>query len=331
MAEKKTNFVKLDAPRVHNSWILIRAGLKFFSRYPQALAPLLITWLIYAISVLVIECWINWDALAFWPALALLFLIVCWFSALLSFSFAVLLELIMQHESGQEMDIFKAYRNFFGCGFVRLLPMALIWLLVWFILLIIQAFLLKDKNRAQDEKLTAENAARTLIGFDGNFTLLRAFLEALERGIRMIVFLVIPAIIWENLPTKAAVKKSLIVFRRHLVHFMAGFGLAEVATLIVFVPLAVTLKLADMAEASFPLAVWYLVSLYIAFTWSFSFYLEQVFLAELYFWHLAWENQMAQAQAGGHPIPEFDQIKLPLLLDENPDLIKSSESVEKRS
>jgi hypothetical protein len=67
---------------------------------------------------------------------------------------------------------------------------------------------------------------------------------------------------------------------------------------------------------------WTVVFIYIAFAWSFSIYLEQMFCAELYLWHLKWEDAIRVAKQKGRKGPtSISQVKKPCLLDEVNDLI----------
>ena len=59
-----------------------------------------------------------------------------------------------------------------------------------------------------------------------------------------------------------------------------------------------------------------------AFAWSFTIYLEQMFTAELYLWSLKWEQAVHKAQQENKPLPELIDVPRPSILDEVPDLLE---------
>lgn len=60
--------------------------------------------------------------------------------------------------------------------------------------------------------------------------------------------------------------------------------------------------------------------IYCAFVWSFALFLEQIFVAELYLWHLIWEREVKVAQERGEAEPALADVKHPCVLDDVPDL-----------
>lgn len=74
-----------------------------------------------------------------------------------------------------------------------------------------------------------------------------------------------------------------------------------------------------------PEYAWVLTIMYIAFVWSYSVYLEQMFAAGLYLWHMKWERAVGNAQRDGTPIPSMRQIPQPSILDDVHELIEKPE------
>ncbi len=298
---------------IKNGWELVIESIKIFIHYPKFLVPLVISWLIYAPTLLYLKYFFNGDAYSSLQLFLIIFGIIFIFAFILSFSCSVLLELIQQFESHQKMRLAKAFVDTLAHNTTRILPIVFVWTIIWFILLIIEALLSKAKNRGK-ESFNAENAAKTLAG-DKEFSLSGAFVRALEKGIRMVVFLILPAIAWENLSFIQAVKKGIAVFRANLVAFATGFMLTEFAGVIILLPLALLFYISDTMKVMFADWVWIAVIIYTAFAWSYSIYLEQMFAAHLYLWHLKWEKEAKRAQEEGRRIPAITDVPKPSLLD----------------
>lgn len=311
---------------IKNGWDLIKESIKVFNHHPKFLIPLLITWSIYAPIILYLKYSFNWDAYSTQQIFLIVFGIIFVFAFLLAFSCSMLLELIQQLETGQKMSLSKSFGYTLGQNTIKLIPIVFIWAVIWFILTVIQA-LLSRKLRGSDEKeaFTAENAAKTLAGFQ-SFSFSRAFFEALKKGVRMVIFLILPAIAWENLSFTKAIKKGFAVFRAHLSEFVTGFVLTEAVTAIIFLPPALLFYITGKMEISLPDYVWYITIVYVAFAWSYSIYLEQMFTAELYLWHMKWEKEAKKAQEEGRHIPSMREVQRPSVLDEVHELIEKTTS-----
>lgn len=310
---------------IKNGWDLIKESIKVFNRHPKFIVPLLITWLVYAPIILYLKYWFDWDAFTGSQILLIVFGIVFVFAFLLAFSCSMLLELIQQLESGEQMSVTKSFGHTLSHNVIRILPLVLVWAVIWFILLIIQALLSKKKGKGEKESVSAENAAKTLAGYQ-SFSLSRAFFKALEKGVRMVMFLILPAIAWENLSFWQSVKKGIAVFKAHLSEFVTGFVLTGVAAMIIFLPPAILFYISDEAEVMFPDWVWVATIIYIAFAWSYSIYLEQMFTAELYLWNRKWEKEVAKARQEGRATPTLREVPRPSILDEVYELVEKTEA-----
>ncbi len=305
---------------LENGWGLIKESIRVFNRYPKFIIPLLITWLIYAPIILCLKYWFDWDAYTSSQIFLIIFGIIFCFAFLLSFSCSILLELIQQLETGQQISVMSAFRHTLLYNTIKILPVVFVWTIIWFILLVVQALLSKDKKRER-KSFSAKNAAKTLAGYE-EFSFSKAFFKALEKGVRMVVFLILPAIAWENLSFRKSVKKGFAVFKSNLSVFTTGFVFTGLITAIIFLPPAFLFFISDKMEISFPEWVWVLTIVYIAFAWSYSIYLEQMFTAGLYLWNLKWEKEVARAQTENKPIPSLNDIPRPSLFDEVKDLLQ---------
>jgi hypothetical protein len=304
---------------VKNGWQLIKESIKVFNRYPKFIIPLLVTWLFYALIVLYLEYCFNYDGYTGFQIFLIVFGIIFVFAFLLSFSCSMLLELIQQIESGKEMSVVSAFKYTLTYNTIKILPIVFIWTIVWVVLIVIQAILSKSKKRGKTS-FSAENAAKTLAGFQ-EISFSKAFFEVLEKGFRMVIFLILPAISWENLSFWKSVKKGIGVFKSNLSVFVTGFVLTSLASFIIFLPPALLFYISEELKISFPDWVWVITIIYISFAWSYSIYLEQMFTAELYLWNYKWEKEVVKAQAENRPIPKLNDIPRPSILDEVNDLL----------
>lgn len=304
-------------------WQLILATLKILQRYPLFLIPIIIVWAIYAPIIIYLKYFFPWSSYSFGVDLGVVFFTLFIFSFIILFSCSVVLELIQQLETGKRLSLIGAFQETISKNMKKILPIALIWAIIWFILTIIEALLSKKKKGR--EEFNAENAAKTLAGY-GEFSFSRAFIEALEKGIRMVVFLILPAVAWEDLSFIMAIKKGFRVLKAHLAEFASGYALTYAAAVIVFLPPAIIFELGTGRHGNpplihFPDSVWTGVIIYIGFAWSFCMYLEQMFTASLYLWHLKWEKKVEVAKQQNQPLPDFKDVEQPSLLDNVPDLL----------
>jgi preprotein translocase subunit SecG len=307
-------------------WRLIVHSLNVFKAYPTFLVPILAVWTLYAPAVLYLRYGYRWNAHSPAIDLAVVFLFIFALSFCILMSCAVVLDMIRQIESGAP-SLSKAVAKAFGQDMVRLLPLAAVWALVWFALTLVEAIFSK-KDSSENETLTAQHAAETIANYR-DFSFSGAFIDALKKGVRMVVFLIMPAIVWENLDFYAATKKGLAVLRAHLSDFGAGYALTYAAAAVVFLPPAIILELGTGRHgnppiAHFPDSVWAATIIYMGLAWSFSIYLEQMFMAQLYLWHMTWEESVSRAKLTHQPAPAFDEVARPELLAKTPGLFAPS-------
>lgn len=318
---------------IANGWDMFKESLRVFVKFPVMMFPLLLVWCIYAPMILYMKYGLKWEKFSQNESIMIVMAFIFSFAFLLAISCSVLLELIQQIETGKEPDLLKAGFDTFAFNLIKMIPIVIVWTILWTVLAIISALLRKRNNRGDDDdtsEFNAQNAAQTLAGADGGkFSLSSYFIDALNKGIRMIVFLILPGIAWENLGCFDAVQKGFRIFKLHLYEFASGFVLTEFASFIIFFPVALMFALGIGKKGHSPIIVfpeyaWYLAMVYIAFAWSYSIYLEQMFVAELYLWHKKWEREFEALRASGDMRPfSFYDVKRPSLLDDTPDLIEN--------
>lgn len=308
---------------IKNGWGLIKHSIKVFEAYPKLLAPLLISWVFYGAIILYVEFGINIEALEGSQPLLLVFAIILAFAFLLTFSASVLLEMIEQHESGEQISLSTAFKDTFVKNSYRLLPIVFVWTVIWFIVVLIEAMLSSDDSSGDgDQELTAENAAQTLAGSEDASFLSLSF-DALKKGVRMIVFLVLPAVVWEQKGPWQSIKRGLSVFKNNLSAFATGYVLTGAISFLVFLPIGLVLVGHSEMGMKVPQWGWLLVIAYTAFAWSYKMYLEQMFTASLYLWYLKWEEVAATAENAGRARPSMDEVPRPSLLDNTDEFVSS--------
>lgn len=241
---------------------------------------------------------------------------------LLTLSCSILLELVQQVETAQKPNLAKAIEETLNKNLIKIVPLALIWATIWFILVVIEAFL-RRKERNREDEYTPENVARTLSGAD-TASWWRISFDLLHKGIRMIVFLIMPAFAWENLSFYKSMKKGILVLRSHLMEFGTRFTITYVAAAVLFLPVAIAFMIRKYTGFVFPDWFWLLVIIYIGFAWSYSMYLEQMFMADMYLWHMKWEEACKRAKKKGEELPwGLWAVPKPSIIDEVPDLLRN--------
>ena len=304
-------------------WGLLVHSLNVFKAYPSFLLPILTVWIIYAPTVLYLKYGYQWNQHSLEDDLGVIALFLFGLSFLILMSCAVVLEMIRQIEDGNP-SLIRAISKALGKDMIRVLPLSIVWATIWFLLTLIEAFLPKKKESNDDATLTAQNAAATIANYR-DFSLSAAFFDALKKGVRMVMFLIMPAIAWENLSFLAATKKGLSVLRAHLGDFGSGYALTYAAAAIVFLPPWIIFQLGTGRHGNpppihFPDSVWVGTTIYVGLAWSFCIYLEQMFMAQLYLWHMKWESKVELAKEEHQPVPEFQSVGRPELLVKTPGL-----------
>jgi hypothetical protein len=312
---------------IKNGWALIKESIRIFNRYPKFIIPLLISWCIYAPIIIYLKFFFNESAFSDSQIYLVVFGIIFIFSLILSFSGTVLLELIQQLEAGEKLSILKALGSALKRDGVKILPLVLMWAIIWFCLLVLEAFFSR-RRRDSNTSFSLENSARTLGGSSASSASMN-FFEGLQKGVRMLMFLILPAIAWEDLNFFEAVQKGWNIFTSRFAEFATGYVLTTLATSVVFLPPAILFVIANRGDIIFPDWVWVLTIIYIAFAWSYSIYLEQMFVAELYLWQMKWEEKALEAQEMGQEIPIFKNIPPPTLL-QGPSYIMAMEPPNKQ-
>lgn len=299
---------------VEDGWELIKESIKVFNQHPKFIVPLIFTWLVYAPIILFVKFWLQYQDFSFFETLLIVTGIIFIFTFILSFSCSMLLEMVQQIESGEKMSLTKSFIGTLG-NLYKMSPLIIAWTVVWVILLFLQALTSRRRERSQKDEFNAENVAKALSP-SGEISWSNLSFSLLQKGIRMVVFLILPSIAWEKLSFEQSVRKGIFAFKNHLSTFATGFTLTWLAAGLIFLPPGIIIYITSELELSLPDPIWITIIIYSAFAWSYSIYLEQMFSAELYLWNLKWEKEAVKAQSEGKTIPYLSDIPMPSVLDE---------------
>lgn len=307
---------------IKNGAGLISASFKTFRQYPILLFPIFVVWLIYAPLIIYFKWHFNWDLYNNKAQFMILFLIIYFLAFILSISCSVMLELLQQKETGKKFNLTKAVLITFSYNLVPIMLLSLVWSFVWFILVVIKIFTKKKNSGSEEENV--ENVARTLSGGSDSFATFS--IDLMLKGIRMVVFLIIPAFAWENKGIRKSISRGFEILGQRKAEFLGGFTLSLAVEFIIFLPAGIMFYLSDKGM-EFPDWSWFICIFYVGLAWSYSIYLEQMFAAELYLWQMAFEKEVAiwskkKSEYGDFKddYPDFSKIRRPSIIDNIPDL-----------
>jgi hypothetical protein len=284
---------------VSQGWQIFKQTLAVLKKFPVLAAPLFLAWMIMASVVLLFR---YYDL-----SIGLVFLAVFIVAYSLSAACILMLELMQQIESGKNTSLAKAIGQFIGNDSIKAIPIALIWSVIWFIILILRAMTRKDSDKGEP---SVADAGRTLSGLNTPFSWIGLGLDMLEKLLRMAIFSMLPAIAWEDLGPWQAAKRGSKVIRQHPTQFLTNYGLTAAAGTLMAIPL-IPIAVLDEQHVSLPPWLWIVVIIYSGIIWTIEMYLEQMSVALLYLWHLKWEKAGARG--------DLSSVAQPDLLDDVPE------------
>src|SRR5437867_1443476 len=122
-------------------WALLAHSLRVFRKHPIFIIPILITWCAYAPSIIYLKYFFPWQRYNVGEDLAVVFLEIFLISLLVLASCTLMLEMIRQMEMGNRPSLLKATGRLVGKDMAGVIPLALIWAVIWFILTLIEMLL----------------------------------------------------------------------------------------------------------------------------------------------------------------------------------------------
>jgi len=237
------------------------------------------------------------------------------------------LEMIQQIESNKPANLGRCVKEVLNEGLARALPVLFVWALLWFLLAVVQSFTRRKNAEDSNGKFSTENAAKALAGYRPQFSFSDGLFHALKKSGRIVVFLILPAIAWEELWPMDAMRRGLHILKAHLSTFASGFALTEMASYTVFLPASILMYFSVNSEVVLPDELWIGIIIYSAFAWSFSIFIEQMFAAQLYLWHLKWIQATQDAATSSLKLPKFEDVPPPSILDDVPEFISLGNSL----
>jgi hypothetical protein len=269
-----------------SAWGLFTRSIGILFRNPILIVPLFCSWVVFASTIVYTRFYLPLPSSLGQDLLYTIMLII-FLSLIICSANLMMLEFMQQIESGQKISIKRALKETFGIDFIRMVPIAMIWSVLWFIIVILRG-LTSRKKRSDKPKISPEEIAETLADPNwGPFSWFGLGLNLMEKLIRMVVFLMLPAIAWENASPLSASRKAFDTIRQHPAQFIANYSLSVAVTTVIAIPLAFILTLAARG-VNFSSGVWVGIIIWEGIVWTIGVYLEQMSGAMLYLWHLKW-------------------------------------------
>ena len=306
---------------ITNGSAIIAVSIQGAFKFPRLFVPLIFCWLLYAPILVYLYFDFPWENYGFSTQLVVFFLWILFLSSILSLSCFVLLELVRQIETNETQSFATALSTGVK-NTAHAFPIVIVWASIWFLISVVEMILdslTKQRWRSGDEERSLKGIAMTLGGYQ-EFSFSTVFFEALRKGVRMIAFLIFPAIAWEKKGIVESTKKGISVASTHFKHFAAGYALTWLAAFLIFLPASLLIWINEKFDFNYPDTLWMAIIIYIGFSWSLSMLIEQLFVAELYLWHLIWEKEKQAAYDRGDPEPSLEDVKRPSIIDGVPDM-----------
>jgi hypothetical protein len=286
-------------------WNLFIDSFKVLFKKPVLLIPIIFAWILVSALILYLRYFFPYPDDLF-LILTIIFGVIFLITMIVCAANLLMLELIQQMELGEKISLAKAVQESLIKDLLKVIPVALIWAIIWFLLLIIKVLTSKKKGGSRSEPSTRD-AARTLGGAEsGPFSWLKLGLSMFEKLVRMFIFLTLPAIAWEDKGPFSAFKRSFEVIRKHSMQFITSYTLTGIASIFMAIPLIIIFYLDDIG-VSFSSLFWTGVIIYEGIVWTLGIYLEQMSVGLLYLWHLKWVKNGS--------IGELTTVSKPDLLD----------------
>ncbi|MDH7517209.1 MAG: hypothetical protein QHH19_02550 [Candidatus Thermoplasmatota archaeon] len=295
--------------KLGEGWVLLADSFRFLRKKPIFLVPLFFSWIFVAAIVLILRYYIYFgiphSLEEFYLILLFIFLIIFLITLIICMANIVMLEFIQQIELGEKISFGKALKEAVILDSYKVIPVALIWAIVWFIILIIKVLTSKKKGRTSRPTPSPRDAALTLAGYNsGPFSWFKLGLRMFEKLFRMYIFLTLPAIAWENKGPFSAFKRSLEIIKKHPLQFLTTYTLTGVAAFFMAIPILIILLMVR-AGMDFPDLFWMGVIIYEGIVWTLGIYLEQMSVGLLYLWHLKWVKNGETGELSSVPRPDL--------------------------
>lgn len=295
------------ASKTTEGWKLFRDSFRFLRKKPVFVVPIFFSWIVVAAVVLYAQYYFEFPS-SILVGIGYVYLFLFLMTFIICIANVMMLEFMQQMEFGEKISFVKALKEALFLDLLKVIPVAVIWAIIWFLILIIRALTSKKKGKKTRAEPSLRDAARTLGGAkSGPFSWLNLGLKMFEKLIRMTVFLVLPAITWENKGPFSAFRKAVEIIKLHPIQFLTTYTLTGAAAVLMALPL-VPVFLLDELGVTFPDTFWFGIIIYEGIIWTLGVYLEQMSVGLLYLWHLKWVKNGSKG--------ELSSVAKPHLLDD---------------
>ncbi|HEX7474509.1 MAG TPA: hypothetical protein VF318_00980, partial [Dehalococcoidales bacterium] len=290
-----------------DGWDIFTKSCTFLFKKPIFIIPMLWSWLVLVTGIVCFRYFLPFPD-SFFLGLLYIYLLILFMSLTICFANLMMLEFMQQIEAGKKISFIKGFKEAAGIDLIRVFPVALVWSILWFIIVVLRLVTSRKKSKNKSEP-SAKDIANIIADPEwGPFSWLGLGLDMVEKLLRMVVFLALPAIAWENQGPLSASGKAFDIITKHTVQFLTNYSLTLAASAVMAIPLAIIFVLAKQG-VEFSEAFWTGVILYEGVVWTLGIYLEQMSTAILYLWHLKWVKNGASGKLSSISKPDlFDDI-----------------------
>lgn len=249
----------------------------------------------------------------------LMLLFTFFYSMVIVFMNTWLLEILQQIDRKEKVSIVSSFKEFLTKDLIKVFPIAVSWAVV-----VVALRVIKDKLKEGSRK----------IPFIGGFLawVVDIIEKVLQKGIRLYVFLTLPAVAWDDKGPIDAFKRAAEVFKRRWDDFFVGFASTAALNWLILYPASILAAIGvilvvflspmfnSMTLFWVGVIMFILSSIYGVVGSQVGFYIEQMYMGQLYLWHKKWEKAVEEAKAQGKPEPDFNSIPAPSFLDDVKDI-----------
>ena len=307
--------------KIKTSFWLIVETIKSIKKFPILLLPIFITWVVFALITIYLQYY------AVFPDNDILFYLtffwIFWFiTFVLTYTSSIMVNIVRQIETDWIIKIKDAFKES-NKKIFKLWGLSLIWAVIWFLLVILEAILAKAKDNKSSWSVNYEWVAKTLWWEWSIFSWFGLWLQVIKDLLRLSVFLSVPNIMWKNKWVISSIKEWWKIIWKHPVEFLWMYGSMFLIWILMALPLWIIFSLSDNWH-QFSNLFWILVIIYEWIIWTFSIYMEQMASTLLVLWHMKWEKENLWVEKWQEkPISEIEK---PSLLDDVREFSNNSSS-----
>lgn len=265
----------------------LKSALLLLSKRPAFIAPIFFCWLVVSGVILYCRYYLNISENIELLAIEV-FIILFLITYTICITNVVMLELVQSAEQGKQISLLKALFETVTRDALKVIPIAIIWSVLWFVILciaVIMSLLKKGGSSSRRPEPSLKDAAMTLSGLNTNpFSWLKVGLGMIEKVFRLVAFLALPGIAWKNRGPFASLREGFGIVKTFPVQFFSVYSLTSVAAMLMALPLIPIVYVAE-SDVHISNTVWTVVIIYEAIIWSLGNYLEQMSIGLLYLKH----------------------------------------------